>query len=67
MSGTCKLCIFTEVCDANNVKQCDNYYPTDEYGDVLDDMIDYQIKEKRNNYYQEWFSYIGEFNDDLFF
>ena len=66
MSGTCKLCIFTEVCDANNVKQCDNYYPADEYG-YIDEHIDELIEDRRTEYYREWFSYLGEYNDDNFF
>ena len=62
MMGTCKLCIFTEVCDANNVRDCSYYYPVDDIG-----YIDEMIEKERNEYYKEWFSYIGEYNDDIFF
>ncbi len=55
---TCKLCIFTEVCDANMI--CDNYYSIEE-----DDTE--MIENGRDEFYSEWFSYIGEYDDDIFF
>lgn len=39
---------------------CDNYYSIDE-----DDTL--FIEEQRDEFYNEWFSYVGEFDDDIFF
>lgn len=63
MNGTCRFCIFTEVCDANYVAECEHFYPVDEHG-YEDGQV---IEEERQSFYKEWFSYIGEYNDDIFF
>lgn len=41
--------------------RCDNYYSIEEDDDTR------LIEEGRDEFYNEWFSYIGEYNDDLFF
>ena len=60
MNVTCKSCIFTEVCD-EKMKDCDYYYSTEEKDDTQ------FIEEKRDEFYRDWFRYIGEYEDDLFF
>ncbi len=61
MFGTCKSCIFTEVCHAK-VKDCDNYYPIDE-----NEFYDEEIEQSKDEFYRQWFTYIGEYDDDIFF
>jgi len=61
MTGTCKSCIFMEVCDAN-MNKCDNYYSEDD-NEYMNDVIENGRKE----YYDEWFSYVKEYDDDIFF
>lgn len=61
MSGTCKSCIFTEVCH-EKVKYCNNYYPIDD-----DRFYDEEIERSKDEFYKQWFTYIGEYDDDIFF
>lgn len=57
--GTCKSCIFTEVCDAK-MRNCNDYYSIDEDDTQI-------IENGRDEFYGEWFSYIKEYDDDVFY
>ena len=52
---TCGECLFFDICDHRKV--CCDFYPADDNQHDVDEIID----EGRNEFYDEWFRYISEY------
>lgn len=54
----CMKCVFGEMCSAGNIRECVEYLA--QYGEVSDETLNQYIEERREEFYGEWFAYIGE-------
>lgn len=63
MRARCDLCLFFDCCHTPSFA-CDGYHPAS-----LDDSwsVDEVIEDGRAEFYEEWVSYISEYDDDYFF